>query len=112
MKLLLTKLEMRESVPVVRFGMVINQKMTWNFFVYGVELCHHEIPEIEVPSLMNNTSDINHFLQHLTNLTVCQGNPDEKFHQLLPLRQGIFMNKESKLHSKGHAYTMHNAWCN
>lgn len=105
LKLLLTKVQIRGSVPVMQFTMVINQDMSWSLFVFGVELSHHNIPGIELPSLLDSTSSISHLLQHLTSVSICQGNPDEKFHQLLPSRKGMFMNKESKLHNKRHIHS-------
>jgi len=55
LKLLLTNVQIMGSVPVMQFTMAINQDMTWSLFAVGVELSHHNISGIEVPSLLDST---------------------------------------------------------
>ena len=83
-KLVFSKLQMRRSVPLIQFSVVVNQDLTWSLFVYGVEPSQHNIPATETPILLNSASCVNYLLQHLAKMSIYQGNPDEKFHKLVP----------------------------
>ena len=57
-------------------------------------LGHNDITLQNPPELTNNKDSIISLLNHVTQLKVCPGNPDEKYIQMAEERKGVFYNQQ------------------
>lgn len=94
--LMLLKLYESEP-PSVKLSVRINSDFTCRVNVHRKQLNSSHTIWNDMPSVFNRVSSVENLLDKLDSMTVCCGNPEIKFHDLVPIGCGLSNNVEPEI---------------
>ena len=84
------------STALVMYSLYIHQDFQWHVRCHG-KLMQKTCPILStMPAKLHTILDLEKVLTTLDECKVCEGNPDERFHQLTEERSGCFWNAKGK----------------